>query len=209
MESGQNANPIRLVGKHGRRIVNDYCNGIAYAIGTFADDGKGKYLVVRNLDKWYAESVAEECGYNAYESKYNADRDGRPQWTVKARNIHALPGLGEINGKADFLRAYIEIHGIIDAYTVKNRKGNPVERLRLRIYGKERILHFINDALPAGEKKIQHIKNVVEGKYYGETCALHYQSKKEIINILEWMDGEQKNSKVWEKWESVIGGRMM
>lgn len=187
--------------------MNDYCNGIAYATGIFINEGKGKYLVVRNLDKWYAESIAKECGYNAYESRYNAKRDGGNQWVVKARNIHSLPELEEIKQKADFIRAYVEIHGMIDSYMVKGRKGSYSERLRLRIFGKEKILHMINITLPAREKKIQHIKNAVGDSYYGRTCALNYQSRKEIMDILEWMDGPQKNIKIWEKWEGIIRGR--
>ncbi len=184
--------------------MNDYCNGIAYATGYFTNGTKEKYLVVRNLDKWYIENIAKETSYSAYQSTYNVERDGANQWVLKARDIHFLPELEGIKNKSDFCRAYIEIHGIIDINLAKNRKGIPVKRLRLRIYGKEHMLNFINNILPAKEKKIQYIKNVVDKKYSGETCALYYQSKKEIEEILKWLDGCPKNDNIWDKWESMI-----
>lgn len=184
--------------------MNDYCNGIAYATGYFANDGNGKYLVVRNLDKWYVERIAEESAYSAYESTHNFQRDGANQWVVKARSIHFVPELECIKNQSDFCRAYIEIHGIIDVNKTKNRNGIPVKRLRLRIYGKENILNFINKILPAEEKKLQYIENVVDGKYSGKTCALYYQSKREIEEILQWIDGFPKNNQIWEKWEDAV-----
>lgn len=184
--------------------MNDYCNGIAYATGYFANEKNKKYLVVRNLDKWYIDNIARETGYTAYESKYNHKRDGRNQWTVKCRNISELPALHSIKNLSDFCRAYIEIHGIIDFINVNDRKGNPIKRLRLRIYGNEEILSFINKTLPAKEKKIQHIKNSVDDKYIGQTYALYYQSKTEILEILKWIDEFPKNITVWDKWHKII-----
>lgn len=184
--------------------MNDYCNGIAYATGYFANENNKKYLVVRNLDKWYIENIAKEIGYAAYESKHNFDRDGRNQWVVKCRNISEIPALPDIKNLSDFCRAYIEIHGILDLANAKNRRGEPIKRLRLRIYGNKEILLFINKASPAKEKKIQHVKNFVEGKYIGRTYALYYQSKTEILEILKWIDGFPKNISVWDKWSNIF-----
>lgn len=184
--------------------MNDYCNGIAYATGYFANEEGKKYLFVRNLDKWYVENIAIETGCNAYESRHNFERDGRNQWVVKCRNISELPTLHNIKSLTDFCRAYIEIHGCIDLANAKDRKGNPIKRLRLRIYGNAEILSFINKSLPAKEKKMQHIKNTVEEKYVGETFALYYQSQEEILEILKWIDGSPKNISVWDKWQKII-----
>lgn len=184
--------------------MNDYRAGIAYATGYFANDGNKKYLVVRNLDKWYVENIEKESKYHAYESKHNADRDGKVQWVIKARDIHFLTPLSEIKIPQDFCRAYIEIHGVVDLANAKDRKGNPIKRLRLRIYGNEEIIAYINKILPAGEKKIQHIKNTVDERYIGQTYALYYQSKTEILNILRWIDGNPKNISVWNNWESIL-----
>lgn len=49
---------------------------------------------------------------------------------------------------------------------------------------------------------MQHISNKIEGgKYTGETEAIYYQSEKEILAILEWMDGTPKNVRIWEQWK--------
>lgn len=186
--------------------MNDYCNGIAYATGYFANEENKIYLIVRNLDKWYVENIAKETGYNAYESKHNFKRDGKNQWVVKCRNISEIPELSEIKNLPDFFRAYIEIHGVLDLANAKDRKGNPIKRLRLRVYGNEEILKFANKTLPAKEKKIQYIKNYVDEKYIGRTCALHYQSRAEILEILKWIDGSPKNVSIWNKWENTLQG---
>lgn len=186
--------------------MNDYCTGIAYATGYFANDGDKKYLVVRNLDKWYVENIEKESKYHAYESKHNVDRDGQAQWVIKARDIDSLVPFTEIKCPQDFCRAYIEIHGIIDLAKAKDRKGSPIRRLRLRIYGNEEIIAYINKILPAGEKKIQHIKNAVDEKYTGQTCAIYYQSKAEVLEILKWIDGTPKNVSAWNKWENMLQG---
>ena len=180
-------------------MINDYCVGIAYGTRYFVNDEKGSYLVVRNLDKWYVENIAEATGYKAYESANNIERDKKKQWVVKARNIHTLPSMSDIQCKKDFCRAYIELHGTIDVRVTKS-----MYKPRLRVYGKEKIISFINNILPAKEKKIQYIKNRVNEKYIGETCAIYYQSKVEILEILQWIDGQLKNEKVWGKWNDIM-----
>lgn len=183
---------------------NDYCNGIAYACGYFASENGKQFLVIRNLDPWYAKAIETESKYKAYESKHNIERDGRSQWNIKARDIDSVPSLSEIKNINDFCRAYIEIHGLLDLATAKDRKGNYFKKPRLRIYGTEEIISFLNGCLPANEKKIQYICNVVENVYIGKTCALYYQSAKEIIGILQWIDGHPRNERIWNKWKEIV-----
>ena len=184
--------------------MNSYCVGIAYASGYFAKEDGKQYLVVRNLDPWYTKNIEVESKYKAYELKYNIRRGGKPQWNIKVRDVSSIPSLSEIQCVNDFCRAYIEIHGLIDLSTAKDRKGNYFKKPRLRIYGTEEILSFLNGCLPAGEKKIQYINNVVNDTYIGKTCALYYQSNKEIYEILKWIDGSPKNERIWDKWNSIM-----
>lgn len=184
--------------------MDDYCNGIAYATGYMAKDYRKPYLVVRNLDPWYANQIATATGGTAYKSMHNIDRDGKPQCTVKARSINSLPGLSEIQSPHDFCRAYIEIHGVLDMCTAINRDGSRFKKPRLRIYGRENIIEYINNILPANKKKVQYMTNKVDNKYIGSTCAIYYQSAREIDNILDWIDGYPKNETVWEKWKQII-----
>lgn len=57
------------------------------------------------------------------------------------------------------------------------------------------------------KKKIQHIKNDISGGYIGETYSLNYASLPEIMDILDYIDGEQKNIKVWSEWRTKIERR--
>jgi len=184
--------------------MNDYCNGIVYATGYVANDADKKYLVIRNLDSWYPEQISNESGYKVYKSIHNYGRDGKPQYVVKARNINSVPNLESIVSHSDFCRAYIEIHGVIDMGTTIDRKGNKFTKPRLRIYGSEDVISFINDVLPAKRKKLQYISNQVENRYIGKTCAIYYQSKNEIEDILNWINGSQRNEHVWSKWNKII-----
>lgn len=181
--------------------MTDYSLGIAYGTGYIAKENGKEFLFVRNLDPYYAKTVENEVSYMAYESKHNVERDGKSQWCIKVRDIHDIPALSEIKNLKDFIRAYMELHAIVD---LKDKKENKLEKLRLRIYGNEQILSFINNNLPAGIKKIQHIKNIVDTTYIGETCCIYYQSKREIYDILSWIDGSPKNEKVWNKWDRII-----
>lgn len=184
--------------------MNDYCVGVAYGTGYFCVDEGKRYLVVRNLDRWYVDIIAKETGYTAYESYTNFDRDKKPQWIVKARSIQYLPKLSEIQCKKDFCRAYIELHGSLDIATARNRDGSHFQKPRLRIYGREDIISFINEIVPANKKKIQYITNCVDEKYTGNTCVIYYQSKREIFQILEWINGNLKNRDVWDRWYNIL-----
>lgn len=179
--------------------MDGYIAGVAYATGYIARENNNKYLVVRNLDPWYPQIIGTISRYKIYKSNHNIERDGKSQWVIKARDINSLPELKNIKDINAFCRAYMEIHGVLDMATAKDKKGNRLKKPRLRIYGTEEILNFLNNSLPAGTKKIQYIKNSA-----GETCAIYFQSAKEIADILDWIDGNPKNNKIWDKWKEII-----
>ena len=184
--------------------MTDYGLGIVFGTGYIAEENKKKYAVVRNLDSYYAKTLEKETAYRAYESKNKINRDGKAQWCIKIRNISELPLYLEIENKQDFIRAYMELHAMLDLRNAKDRRGNQIKRLRLRIFGNEKIISWINNTLPAKTKKVQHIKNIVDSHYIGETCCIYYQSEPEILNILKWIDGKPKNENVWLKWEDIV-----
>lgn len=184
--------------------MTDYSIGIAYGTGYIAKENDTRFLFVRNLDPYYLKIIEREVPYKAYESRHNLSRDGKTQWCIKVRNIRELPTLTKINYPQDFIRAYMELHSIIDLMNAKDRKGNKIKKLRLRIYGNEEIITWINVNLPANKKKIQHIKNIVDTDYIGETCCIYYQSKQEILSIINWIDGQPRNKEVWNKWIKII-----
>lgn len=180
--------------------MDDYCKGIIYATGHMVIENDKPYLVVRNSDPWYVQHVSKYSGNKMFKSGYKEKHGGVEQWIIKARDITSIPCRSEINSVSDFCRAYIEIHGFLDFSKRKNNK----RKLRLRIYGKENIIHFINVSLPAKEKKIQYICNSLDNRYTGKTCAIYYQDEKEIKNILYFIDGEPRNAKIWDKWKNTI-----
>lgn len=185
-------------------LMNDYCYGIGYATGYIARENGKSFLFVRNLDPYYSKAVEKETKYKAYKSRNNMERDGRFQWCIKVRDVQSLPSFQEIKNAASFIRAYMEVHSTLDLMNMKDRKGEKIKRLRLRIYGNEKILSWINDVLPAKKKKIQYIKNIVDTEYIGETCCIYYQSRKEILEILNWIDDYPRHEKIWKMWNEIL-----
>ena len=179
-------------------FLDGYYAGIAYSTGNITCDAGKKYLVVRNLDSYYPKQIADISGYNMYTSACCVWRDKALQYIVKARNVREMPDLSDIKDVAGFCRAYIEIHSVLDRTTRKDQKGNKHYFLRLRIYGNNVVINFLNDNLPVSRKTVQHIVNS-----NGQTWAIYYQSKKEISKIIQWFDGYPKNQKVWDKWNAV------
>ena len=184
----------------GYNNMNDYCNGIVFATGYIAKEKNIRYLVVRNSDPWYVNCIAEETGYTMYKSGYYEKHRMTDQWIVKIRNVQNIVSLSEIQNVSDFCRAYIEIHGVLDTSKRKNNKRG----LRLRIYGKEDVIQYINLSLPVKEKKVQYMQNKIENRYIGKTCAIYYQSRAEIEDVLRFLDGNPKNIRIWNQWQQVI-----
>lgn len=180
--------------------MNDYCNGIAYATGYIAKEKHTQYLSIRNCDPWYADCIAKETGYVMYKANYLKKHRITDQWVVKVKNIKNLVSLSEVQNVSDFLRAYIEIHGVLDTSKRKNNKRG----LRLRIYGNKNVIQYINHSLPAKEKKIQYVQNNIENKYIGKTCVIYYQNRIEIEDILNFLNGSPKNVRIWKQWEEVM-----
>ena len=185
-------------------MMTDYATGIIYGTGCIVKDKEKKYLIVRNLDPYYVKTIEKEVPYKAYKSEYNTKRDGKPQWCIKVRNIEVFPSLSEIQNKKDFIRAYMELHAILDLMNVKNRRGDRIKKLRFRIYGNEELLNWINYNLPADIKKIQYIRNAVDKKFNAETGCIYYQSRKEILKILKWIDGTPRHEGVWDRWQQTV-----
>ena len=183
-----------------KATLTDYASGIAYGTGRIASEKGKTYLHARNKEEYYLKILEAETGYRVYKS---SDGRGGIQWNIKARNVEQLPPLPEIREPKEFIRAYMELHAVLDLANATTRQGKKIKILRLRIYGSEETLSWINENLPAGKKKMQYIKNRT-GEYTGETCALYYQSKREIPDILGWIDGIPKNEEVWKKWDKVL-----
>lgn len=178
--------------------MTGYQTGIIYAIGSSSGDGR---VSVRSIDRWYCDVVQPLFGTVVYSQTLKGRE--KPQYVAKGK-MNKQINLDNVVDVAGFCRAYIELHGVLDRRSAKDRSGNRIWPLRLRVYGCEEVLEFLMRNLPAGLKKIQRISNLVDGKYNGDTCAIYYQSKKEIFEILDYIDGEPRNEKIWELWSETI-----
>lgn len=176
-------------------ILDGYEAGIAYSTGSLITDNDRRYLVVRNVDRHYCDCIGAISKYKVYP----VHTSERLSYTIKARDISTVPAIDQISNVRDFCRALIEIRGVVDAVTRRRKNRTPYKQLRLRVYGDSQVLTWLNQVLPAKEKSLQHVKTNI-----GSTCALYYQSKAEIVHILEWLDGQPKNQKIWDSWQSVI-----
>ena len=179
------------------RGINGYQQGILMALGCW----QGDRFSVRSIDRWYCDAVAHLFPASSVYSQNVRGRESK-QHVIKSSRVKP-PDLCEVVDWQGFCRAWIEIHALIDLSKRLNRNGTHYYAPRLRIYGSSKILEKITAVLPANPKKIQHIKNNFDG-YVGETNAIYYQSKKEIINILEWIDGEPRNESIWAKWQNIL-----
>lgn len=178
-------------------VMTGYQAGILYSIGCWSGD---RYTV-RSIDRWYCDAVQPLFGTKVHPIK-SPGRD-KTQYQVKSKSVSGVD-LSSVDDPIGFCRAYVEIHGIIDYLHAKTRKGKPILRLRLRIFGDVPVLEQLMVWLPAAPKKLQAITNRIGDKYIGSTYALYYQSKSEIMDILDYISGTPRNDAVWALWETTI-----
>lgn len=173
--------------------MTGYQQAILYLSGSY----NGDRFVVRNVDRHYVDVVAD-CfpGYHIY-LQHHANPSKKDYWCIKSARV-AKPTLSEVSDLPGFCRGFVELQGCINAYHVTVR-GRQRFGIKLRVFGAEDDLEFISRALPAAPKKIQHIYTNT-----GHTCALVYQSKAEIIDILDYIDGFPQNHAIWDKWWEIL-----
>lgn len=173
--------------------MTGYQQAILYLCGSY----NGDRFVVRNVDRHYVDAVAD-CfpGYHIY-LQHHANPSKKDYWCIKSAHV-AKPALYDVCDLSGFCRGFVELQGGITAYHV-NVRGRQRYVIKLRVFGAEEDLEFLARALPAAPKKIQHIYTNT-----GHTCALIYQSKAEIIDILDYIDGLPQNSAIWDKWWEIL-----
>lgn len=157
----------------------------------------GRFLV-RCVDKWYIDSVADLFPTAPYLQSHSIPGK-KDYWVVKSANVDFRQDLGTIEDWPGFCRGAIELQGVVDSWRHKNRKGNPLVTPRLRIYGDPSLLSAVSRHLPAAPKKMQTVTTRV-----GTTFALYYQSPAEVADILDYIYGIPANAPLWERWESII-----
>lgn len=99
----------------------------------------------------------------------------------------------------DFIRAYIEIHGVLDIRNAISH-GKRIKALRLRIYGNYIMMNSLSEYVGVGIKKVGNACND------GKTGILYYQSRDEIGKIFDWCDvvGGNKCDGYWSRVEDIL-----
>lgn len=178
-----NADPPRASG---------YQQAILYLIGSSVGDR----FSVRCTDRWYVDQVAELFPTRPYLQRR---ADGKSDfWTIKSPAV--VPSrLSDVTDMPGFCRGVIELQGTLDLWRHRSRRSGLIRTLRLRIYGTQELLSFVMPTLPAGEKKIQSVRT---GS--GSTCAIYFQSPREVADILSYISGDPRNKALWDHWTQLL-----
>lgn len=173
-----------------------YQQCILYLLGCRMDDR----FVVRCIDRWFIDAVAELFPNNPYLQRNNTPGK-KDYWCVKAPLSHApaQPELTEIADWQGFARAFVELQGVLDLWRHKNKRGEPIVTPRLRLYGQPDVLDAVCASLPARPKKLQTIRTKT-----GTTHQIIYQSPAEIAEIIDYLFGDPHNSTIWSRWNEIL-----
>lgn len=174
--------------------MDGYQQGILLLSG--CADGNGRY-VVRSADKHFVDSVASLFPTAPYFQR-SADLRHCDYWVIKSYRF-APPKLADVTDWRGFCRALLELQGTIDLRPCKTRRGEPIRRLRLRVWGQPEILTAFAAAIPAKPKRIQDVVHTV-----GSTHALYYQSRREICDIIDYIDGQPRCEKWWDRLSKML-----
>lgn len=183
-----------------RPSISGYQAGILFASGC----QNGERYAVRNIDRWYCDSVQPLFGTSVFSLSVKGRET--PQYVVKGAAISASDvDILKVKDLPGFCRAYIELKSSLGLWRGKDKKGGKTPpRPRLRIYGSPYVLEYLMDWLPAYPKKIQTCFGHTQDGYDGQTCCIYYQSSAEICAIFDYINGFPRNEAVWEKWCNII-----
>lgn len=180
--------------------MTGYQQAILYLNGSVQDNTPSHgplRFIVRSVDKFYIDAVADLFAANIYCQHCNAPGK-RDYWCIKDAFV-AKPALADVSDWHGFCRAFVELQGSLALWKHRNRRGEYISIPRLRIYGAEGDLLAIAPHLPAAPKKMQYVRTQT-----GSTCMLAYQSPAEVLAILDFLDGSPRNDAVWAKWSTAL-----
>ena len=173
--------------------MNGYQSAILYLIGSQC----GQYFVVRSVDRWYVDAVADLFpGHRPYLQRRN-EPDKKDYWCIKGRITK--PELSDVPDWVGFCRGFLELQCSLDLWRHKNKRGEIIRTPRLRLYGQPDILRAVASHLPAAPKKLQS-----QSTRTGSTCLLAYQSPAEVSAILDFLDAPPQNTALWDRWRDLI-----
>ena len=185
--------------------ISQYDIGIIWSLVSLTEDNR---ICFRHNQKYFIESLTKYFKNNIYlqqRSKTKPDIQyvlktnqlDIPSlmeygWTERNSNIRNIPIMSDYK---DFLRAYIEIHGVLN-YAIRYRKDKTkYKKLRLRIYGNINLIKSINQILSINTsvtiKSLEILKN-------SKTSILNYQLLDEIKSIFLYLQGQPYCKEYWD-----------
>jgi hypothetical protein len=179
--------------------MESYILGILWGCATY--EPTEHMFLVRHRDPFYSQIVAQYFQTNA--RPHLAQSRTGDQHRLKLRERYCLAELlergwternavgrpypaGNID-HAGFCRAWIETHGELDWWHGKRHEGP-----RLRIYGNRALIADMNGVIAAGTGVMPKTVQVANRRVNEKTCAIYYQSGKEIEAIVGWMYGRDE-----------------
>lgn len=186
-------------------LMNEYALGIIFSIGSVSE---GR-LIFRHKSKYFLEQIQALCKNKIYKQDgrtsiqyalkttyFNIERLRGIGWTDRNSDIRHLP---QLNNYKDFLRAYIELHSVLDYCTKYKNKNEKYKALRLRIYGNKELIREVDDILNVragvGLKSPQILHN-------NKTAYIAYTSLGEIKSIFTYIKGKPCFKEFWKDVES-------
>lgn len=179
-----------------------YILGILW--GTMGQSDEGYWL--RHQDRWYIDTARAVLGIEPEPQevrsrsglqcrlKIVSARDVRTienllrahGWTARKAPVRPYPS-GSLDDRG-FIRAWVELHGVLDVRRAKRRDGSRYPQRRLRIYGNWALLEEMNYILSAATglnpRTLQRTSNKI-------TKALYYQGRA-ISPVEDWLyDGAE------------------
>lgn len=192
--------------------INSYQLGIIWAIGSYTDG----YMVFRHKDKYFLEQLQPlfqnknkiytqvhkgNAQYILKSAKFDIEHLQKLGWENRLSENRALPILKDYT---DFLRAYIECHGVFD-YCTTYSSERKYYRLRFRLYGNlflvEQIENILNKDFGFTPKKVQVLHNKKSG-------YIAYTSLEEIERLVKTFESEPCSRDFWnEAYEKLKNPR--
>lgn len=177
--------------------MDSYVLGILWSTGGLIED-RYDYFILRHRDRYFLDTVRESLGLQGT-IFLGSSRTG-PQYKLKVFHFDLgyMESLGwqsrqneqrnypSIPEHPGFIRAYLEIHSILDTITVRKYDRPPRTGPRLRIYGNRLFLEQLSQVLVTeigvGLKKVQKATN-----FSVPSGILYYQSRAELLRIYHYL----------------------
>lgn len=193
--------------------MDSYVLGILWSLGVYREE-EGKYFELRykspyHLDivaKYYSITDGVKPGQNSrggdqyslilprFEIASLLDM-GWAEWRSKERSYP----IGDID-HASFLRAYFEIHAVMDYQRRRQRNSTITTSVRLRVYGNHGFIEQVNDVLYSQLNIPRHrVQTSVNG-----TAYLILTDLSQIETIIDYIDGQPKDAEWWDRVEKHL-----